>query len=92
MGKLMERPIWLDSTSVYSLARKTMMKYYTGLEIKSKFYNQGHAKLAYIPKELEEKNWVPDEKKTYRCWWFYTNPADPADPGEDVLVYVEEVE
>ena len=91
MNKLMERPDWLDSTSVYSLARKTRMNYYTGQEIRSKFYNQGYAERNYIPRELEKINWIPDENKTYRCWWFYTNPADPADPGEDVLVYIEEI-
>ena len=68
------------------------MNYYTGQEVKSKFYGQGYAKMNYIPKELEKINWIPDEKKTYRCWWFYTNPADPTDPGEDVLSYIEEVE
>ena len=41
----------------------------------------------YIPEELKEKNWRPEEDKTYKCWWYYT----PADSGHDILLYIEEV-
>ena len=65
------------------------ISYLTGQEVKNKFYdhkpwNEG------IPQELKDKKWTPDLDKMYKCWWFDTNPADPADPGEDILVYIEE--
>ena len=25
----------------------------------------------------------------YKCWWYSTNPSDPSDTGEDILLYVE---
>lgn len=55
-----------------------------------RFYNQGVNKTNYISYDLEQINWVPEDNKKYKCWWYSTNPADPADPGNDVLLYVEE--
>lgn len=55
------------------------------------FYEQGVWKDNHIPKELKEKNWKPEEDKTYKIWYHYTNPADPADSGYAVLDYIEEV-
>ena len=61
-----------------------------GSWVKSQFYNVGYWKANNIPRELEEKNWVPDKDKLYKYYWYHTNPADPADSGEDILVYIEE--
>jgi len=93
MSEIMKKPKWIDEDSTYG--PHPDITYYTGQQILSKFYNQsvgyGSLKNDYIPKELKEKNWKPDEDKTYKCWWYWTNPADPADPGEDILLYIEEV-
>lgn len=90
MNEIMKRPDWLDEDS------KQKVSYYTGLKVRSKFYNRhlgyGSLRVDNIPEELKKNKWVPDDGKTYKCWWFYTNPADPADPGEDILTYIEEVE
>jgi len=61
-----------------------------GDEVYHRFYEQGIWKENNICGELEEIEWVPEKDKMYKCWWFSTNPADPADPGEDILLYVEE--
>lgn len=60
-----------------------------GSKILDMFYNQGIWKENYIPKELEDKGWRPDEDNLYRVWWDSTDPADPADPGHDYLIYIE---
>lgn len=61
-----------------------------GDEIIYRFYEQGYWKENNICNELEKIKWVPEKDKMYKCWWYSTNPADPADPGEDKLLYVEE--
>ena len=87
MEKLMKVPKYIDlNESRYTVS------YFDGGRVKSQFYNQGYCHRNYIPKELENKGWVPDDNKTYKCWWYWTNPADPADSGEDILVYLEEWE
>lgn len=43
-----------------------------------------------ISYDLKKINFIPDFTKTYKCWWYSTNPADPADPGVDILLYIEE--
>ena len=87
----MKRPNWLDKDG-----NKQRVSYYTGLKVRSKFYNRnlgyGSLKVDNIPEELKKNKWIPDDEKTYKCWWFYTNPSDPADSGEDILTYIEEVE
>ena len=65
---------------------------WTGEDILYRFYNQGIWKENNICYDLKEINWVPDKNKKYKCWWYSTDPADPADPGEDKLLYVEEWE
>lgn len=60
-----------------------------GSEIIAKFFYQDIWKECYIPKELKDRNWVPDMDSYYRCWWRYVDPADPADPGFSILLYVE---
>lgn len=62
---------------------------YSGQQIIWRFYEQGMFKKNNIPYELEEKNWIPDEKTFYKVWWHSTNPADPSDPGDDILDYIE---
>ena len=61
-----------------------------GSEIIYRFYNQGYWHENNIHRALEEIKWVPEKDRMYKCWWYSTNPADPADPGEDILLYVEE--
>jgi len=61
-----------------------------GDEIISQFYKQGIWKENYIPKELDDKGWIPDNNKSYEVWWDSTDPADPADPGHDYIEYIEE--
>ena len=90
MEKIMERPGRLDEKGVY--ARHYEINYWNGWRVKSMFYGRGYPKENYIPEELEKRGWVPDDGKMYKCWWYYTNPADPADPGEDILVYIEEMD
>ena len=63
---------------------------YSGQEVLDNFYDVGILRDSYIPKELKDSNWVPDVNKDYVCWWYNTNPPDPADTGEDVLFYIEE--
>ena len=85
---LMKRPSWLKDN-------KYKISFWGGLKVRSKFYDQclvGSLRVDNIPEELKKTKWVPDDDKVYKCWWYYTNPADPADPGEDILVYIEEVE
>lgn len=93
MSKIMVKPKWIDEPSTYG--PHPDITYYTGQQILNKFYNQsiGYSSLKedHIPRELKEKNWKPEKNTTYKCWWYYTNPADPTDPGEDVLLYIEEV-
>lgn len=68
------------------------INFWDGLRVRSKFFGRGLWEQDFIPKVLKEKGWKPDDNKVYKCWWYYTNPADPSDPGEDILVYIEEVE
>ena len=79
----MDKPNWVDNDCDIS--------YYTGVYVKRYFYNQDHGQ-DNIPSKLREIKWVPEDKKTYKCWWVSTNPADPADPGEDILCYIEELD
>ena len=53
------------------------------------FYNRGIWRENFIPFEL--KNWKPEENTKYKVWYHCTNPADPADPGDYYLDYIEEV-
>ena len=90
----MKKPDWIENTLWFRTP--PTISYYTGLQVRSKFYNRhlgyGSLRVDNIPEELKKSKWEPDDGKTYKCWWYYTNPADPADPGEDILVYIEEVE
>lgn len=90
MIKLMEKPDWIDNPSWWS--KKCTESYFTATQIKNKFWDSDKWKDPYIPRVLSEKNWEPEEDKLYKCWWYWTNPADPADSGEDILVYIEELE
>lgn len=63
---------------------------FRGKELFNKFFNQGIWKENHIPRELQEDKWTPVPDKIYKVWWIHTNPADPADPGIDLLRYVEE--
>jgi len=94
MIKIMNKPDWIDNPSWFD--RKCKENYFIGQQVLDRFYDvsigYGSLKESYIPKELENKNWRPEDNKTYKCWWYWTNPADPADPGEDILVYIEELE
>ena len=85
----MKKPKWISNPSAYS--HNPDVVYFTGKQILDKFYNQSEGREDYIPRELKEKNWRPEEDKTYKCWWYLTNPADPSDSGNDILVYIEEV-
>ena len=89
MSEIMKKPKGIDEHSTYS--HHPDITYYTGQQILDKFYNQseGYSSLKedHIPGELKEKNWRPEEDKTYKCWWYYT----PADSGHDILLYIEEV-
>jgi len=95
MSEIMKKPKWIDEPSTYE--PHPSITFYDGQQILNKFYNQsigyGSLKKDNIPQELKEKNWKPDNDKTYKCWWwwYWTNPADPADTGEDILLYIEEV-
>lgn len=93
MSEIMKKPKGIDGHSAYG--HHPDITYYTGQQILDKFYNQseGYCSLKedYIPGELKEKNWRPEEDKTYKCWWYCTNPSDPSDFGHDILVYIEEV-
>lgn len=94
MIKLMDKPDWIDHPSWFN--RSIKENYFSGDAVINRFYYRsiGYGSLTenHIPEELENKKWVPEKDKTYKCWWYYTNPADPADPGEDILVYIEECE
>lgn len=86
--KLMEKPSphpYYHTT--YEDHNYNLMK---GSKIIDMFYDQGIWKENYIPKELEEAGWRPDKDKLYRVWWDSTDPADPSDPGNDYLIYIEE--
>ena len=89
MNEIMKKPKWISNPSAYN--HNPDVVYFTGHQILDKFYNQSEGKEDYIPRELKEKNWRPEEDKTYKCWWYLTNPADPSDSGNDILVYIEEV-
>ena len=88
MSEIMTKPKWIDNPSTYGPHPRTT--FYDGQQILNKFYNQsiGYGSLTEdnIPQELKEKNWKPDKDKTYKCWWYWTNPADTS-----VLLYIEEV-
>lgn len=94
MIKIMNKPDWIDNPSWYN--KKCKESYFTGQQVLSKFYDVsiGYGSLTEcnIPKELKNNHWCPEDNKTYKCWWYWTNPSDPADPGEDILVYIEELE
>ena len=89
MSEIMKKPKWISNPSAYS--HNTDVVYFTGQQILDKFYNQSEGREDYIPRELKEKNWKPEGDKTYKCWWYCTNPSDPSDSGHDILVYIEEV-
>ena len=89
MSEIMKKPKWIDSPPTYG--HHPDITYFTGKQILDKFYNQSEGREDYIPRELKEKNWRPKEDKTYKCWWYLTNPADPSDSGNDILVYIEEI-
>lgn len=95
MNEIMKKPKCIFNPSVYS--HNTDVVYFTGQQILDKFYNQsegyGSLKEDYIPRELKEKNWRPEEDKTYKCWWYCTDPdpLDPSDSGNDILLYIKEV-
>lgn len=94
MNEIMNKPSWIEKESTYG--PHPVISYFTGLQIKNKFYNQslgfGNLRVDNIPDELKKNKWIPEDNKVYKCWWHWTNPADPADPGEDILNYIEELE
>jgi len=94
MIKIMNKPDWIENPSWFH--KKCKENYFTGQQVLGRFYDVsvGYGSLTEcnIPKELEDNHWRPEDNKTYKCWWYWTNPADPADPGEDILVYIEECE
>lgn len=63
---------------------------FNGSTVISFFYNKGLNGDDYIHPFLEANDWVPDRDKKYKVWWHSTNPADPSDPGRDILDYIEE--
>ena len=89
MSEIMKKPKWIDSPPTYG--HHPDITYFTGKQILDKFYNQSEGREDYIPRELKEKNWRPEEDKTYKCWWYWRNPAEAAESGNDILVYIEEV-
>lgn len=89
MNEIMKKPKWIDSPPTYG--HHPDITYFTGKQILDKFYNQSEGREDYIPRELKEKNWRPEEDKTYKCWWYCTNPSDPSDSGNDILAYIEEI-
>lgn len=89
MSEIMKKPKWIDNPPTYG--HHPDITYFTGKQILDKFYNQSEGREDHIPGELKEKNWRPEGDKTYRCWWYCTNPPDPSDSGHDILVYIEEV-
>lgn len=89
MSEIIKKPKWIDNPSAYS--HHTDIVYLTGQQILDKFYNQSEGREDYIPGELKEKNWRPEGDKTYKCWWYCTNPSDPSDSGHDILLYIKEV-
>ena len=90
MIKLMEMPEWVENPNWFDPTCR--ISYFNSTQIKNKFWDYDKWKGPYIPSVLKDKNWEPEEGKTYKCWWYWTNPADPADSGEDILVYIEELE
>ena len=89
MSEIMKKPKWIDSPPTYG--HHPDITYFTGKQILDKFYNQSEGREDYIPRELKEKNWKPEGDKTYKCWWYCTNPSDPSDYGHDILLYIKEV-
>ena len=89
MSEIMKKPKGIDGHSAYG--HHPDITYYIGQQILDKFYNQSEGREDHIPGELKEKNWKPEGDKTYKCWWYWTNPSDPSDSGNDILVYIEEI-
>lgn len=81
-NKIMSIPVYKNLDSCYKAV-------YTGQQILYKFYNVGIWKENHIPSVLEKSKWEPEIDTNYLCWWYTTNPADPSDPGIDILVYIE---
>ena len=73
--------------TTYKDARYKLMK---GKEIINRFYDQDIWHTNHIPRELEDKNWKPEENKYYRVWYDCTDPADPADSGYEYIEYITE--
>lgn len=71
--------------TTYKDARYSLM---TGKQIINKFYDQDRWHTNHIPRELDEKKWVPEEDRYYRVWWDHTDPADPADSGYSYIEYI----
>lgn len=86
--KIMNRPP--DDVSYGRGLNDCHVNIWEGDEVYYRFYEQGPWKENNIHGELEKNKWVPEKDKKYKCWWYSTNPADPADPGEDILFYIEE--
>ena len=85
MGKIMEMPSpHLYYHTTYKDHKHSFMK---GDKVLDMFYSQGIWKENYIPKELEDKHWIPDNEKYYEVWW---DSTDPADPWHDYIEYIEE--
>ena len=85
MEKIMEIPSphpYYHTT--YKDHKHSFMK---GDKVLDMFYSQGIWKENYIPKELEDKHWIPDNEKYYEVWW---DSVDPADPGHVYIEYIEE--
>ena len=78
MSEIMKKPKCVDNSPT---------SYFTGQQILNKFYSQS----GLIPEELKERNWRPEEDKTYKCWWYWTTSSTPADSGMEILLYIEEV-
>ena len=78
------------------LLNRCRIQYLDGKQVYLEFYNQhlgyGSIRVNHIPSTLENKHWKPEDGKKYKCWSYHTNPADPADSGENKLIYIEEIE
>ena len=69
MEKIMEIPSphpYYHTT--YKDHKHSFMK---GDKVLDMFYNQGIWKENYIPKELEDKHWIPDNEKYYEAQHFF---------------------
>ena len=78
MSEIMKKPKCVDNSPT---------SYFTGQQILNKFYSQS----GLIPEELKEKNWRPEEDKTYKCQWYWTTSSTPVGSGMEILLYIEEV-